>query len=254
MDKLELSLAPGKKAYFASDFHLGAPNFEKSLDREKKLVAWLDSIAPDCQYLFLVGDLFDFWFDYHDVVPKGFVRFLGKLADFSDRGVQIFLFTGNHDMWMFGYLEKEIGAKIYREAIEIQFDEYNMVVGHGDGLGPGDHTYKFLKQVFKNKICQWLFAFVHPRIGIGIAKKWSGHSRISNNRDDEFLGEKEFLWIYCKTLEMSKHHDLYLFGHRHLPLDLEVGENSRYINLGEWINHCRFVEFDGKSAKFLSWV
>ena len=141
MDRLELSLSPGKKAYFASDFHLGAPNFEKSLEREKKLVAWLDSISADCQYLFLVGDLFDFWFDYHDVVPKGFVRFLGKLADFSDRGIQIFLFTGNHDMWMFGYLEKEIGAKIYREAIEVQFEKFNMVVGHGDGLGPG----RFLK-------------------------------------------------------------------------------------------------------------
>jgi len=254
MHKLELTLAPGKKAYFASDFHLGAPNFEKSLEREKKIVSWLDSISGDCQYLFLVGDLFDFWFDYHDVVPKGFVRFLGKLADFSDRGVQVFLFTGNHDMWMFGYLEKEIGAKLFRENIEVDFGTFKIILGHGDGLGPGDHTYKLLKRVFQNRICQRLFAFLHPRIGMGIAKAWSGHSRISNHKDNEFLGEKEFLWIWCKAMEMNKDHDLYLFGHRHLPLDLVVGETSRYINLGEWINHCMYVEVDGVQANLKAWA
>ena len=254
MDRLELSLVPGKKAYFASDFHLGAPNFQKSLEREKKIVAWLNSISKDCEHLFLLGDLFDFWFDYNDVVPKGFTRFLGKLAELADKGIQIYIFTGNHDMWMFGYLEKEIGAKIYRDAIEIQFGNYSMVVGHGDGLGPGDYTYKFLKGVFKNKICQWLFAFIHPKIGIGIAKKWSSRSRITSNKDDRFLGEKEFLWAHTKTLEKEKHHDIYLFGHRHLPLDLEVGQTSRYINLGEWINHCRYAEFDGTATQLHSWA
>jgi UDP-2,3-diacylglucosamine hydrolase len=254
MFRLDLHLEPGRKAYFASDFHLGAPNFEKSLEREKKLVRWLDAISADCQYLFLLGDLFDFWFDYHDVVPKGFTRFLGKLADMSDRGVQIYVFTGNHDMWMFGYLEKETGATIFRDNIDITWQsKYKMLVGHGDGLGPGDNMYKFLKAIFRNPVCQRLFAFLHPRVGMGIAKAWSSHSRISNNKDDDFLGEKEFLWTYCKAQEAIQHRDLYLFGHRHLPLDLEVGKDSRYINLGEWLNHCKYLEFDGQKVELKDW-
>ena len=253
MLKLSRQLQPGKKAYFASDFHLGAHGQTASLEREKKLVRWLESISPDCQYLFLLGDLFDFWFDYHDVVPKGFVRFLGKLGQMSDSGIEIFIFTGNHDMWMFGYLEKELGAKVYREAIDIQWNQHKMRVGHGDGLGPGDYTYKLLKKVFGNKICQWLFAFLHPRIGMGIAKAWSSHSRIANNTDQNFLGEGEFLWQYCKAQERLEHHDFYIFGHRHLPLDLEVGSHSRYYNLGEWLHHCRYLEYDGESMEMKEW-
>lgn len=253
MQRLSLTLSPGYKAYFASDFHLGAPNHSVSLEREKKMVRWLDSISGDCQYLFLLGDVFDFWFDYHDVVPKGFVRLLGKLADMADRGIQISLFTGNHDMWMFGYLEKEIGAKVYREAIEIEWPAHTMMVGHGDGLGPGDYTYKFLKKVFANPVCQWLFAFLHPRIGMGIAKAWSSHSRIANHTDQDFLGDKEYLWQYCKEQEALQHHDFYVFGHRHLPLDLPVGTHSRYLNLGEWLNHCLFAKYDGDQLIVKPW-
>jgi UDP-2,3-diacylglucosamine hydrolase len=250
---LELSLEKGKKAYFASDFHLGAPSHEASLKREKKLVRWLDHISPDCQYLFLLGDVFDFWFDYHDVVPKGFVRLLGKLAHMHDAGTRIFIFTGNHDMWMFGYLQKEIGAGIFRSPLDIQWSGYSMLVGHGDGLGPGDRMYKILKSIFSNPVCQRLFAFVHPRIGMGIAKAWSAHSRISSHKDDAFLGEKEFLWSYCKGAEKIRHRDLYLFGHRHLPLDLEVAPNSRYINLGEWLRHFHYLEFDGMQVELKTW-
>jgi len=254
MLRLSLSLDPGKKAYFASDFHLGAPDFDTSLVREKKLISWLDSITNDCQYLFLVGDLFDFWFDYKHVVPKGHIRFLGKLASMADQGIRIFLFTGNHDMWMFGYLEQQLGAQLFREPVEVDFHSALMVLGHGDGLGSGDHSYKFLKKIFSSPVCQRLFAFLHPSIGIGIAKLWSRHSRISNNRDEEFLGEKEFLWAYCKELEATQHHDYYIFGHRHLPLDLPVGKKSRYLNLGEWMNHCRYIRFDGHLLEMKEWT
>jgi UDP-2,3-diacylglucosamine hydrolase len=254
MLRLSLSLKPGKKAYFASDFHLGAPDFANSLEREKKLVAWLDSISTDCQHLFLVGDLFDFWFEYKHVIPKGHIRFLGKLASLADNGVEIFLFTGNHDMWMFGYLEQQLGARLFRDSIEIDWNPGSMVVGHGDGLGPGDLSYKFLKKVFRNPFCQWMFGFVHPTVGMGIANAWSRHSRVTNNVDEDFLGEKEFLWVYAKELELTKHHDYYIFGHRHLPLDLPVGDKSRYLNLGEWIHHCRFITFDGKNLTMSEWA
>lgn len=253
MLRLSRTLAPGKKAYFASDFHLGSPDFETSLAREKKLVRWLNFIGPDCQYLFLVGDLFDFWFDYQDVIPKGYIRFLGKLAEMADSGVEIFLFTGNHDMWMFGYLEQQLQAKVYRDPIEIVWETKTMVVGHGDGLGPGDGMYKLLKRIFANKLCQRLFAFLHPRIGMGIANAWSAHSRIASHKDEAFLGEKEFLWTHCKTLEAAEHHDYYIFGHRHLPMDLPVGNGARYINLGEWMNHCKYLAFDGNQLAFLDW-
>lgn len=255
MQKLALTLDIGKKAYFASDFHLGVPDYASSLEREKKIIRWLNQIENDCQYLFLQGDLFDFWFDYADVVPKGFVRILGKLAEMSDKGIRLFLFTGNHDMWMFGYLEKELNCTIYRDTVDITWNGgYRMLIGHGDGLGPGDRLYKILKVIFKNPVCQWLFAFLHPRIGMGIANAWSRHSRIQNHVDGDFLGEKEYLWQYCEEMEKLEHRDCYLFGHRHLPIDMKVGQSSRYINMGEWLHHCRFVEFDGKVVSFLNWA
>ena len=253
MQRLTLSLKPGEAAYFASDFHLGAPDEISSIDREKKIVRWLDAVSADCRYLFLVGDLFDFWFEYRHVVPRGYVRFLGKLAELSDRGVKIFLFTGNHDMWMFGYLEQQLGARVFRESIEVQFEKKNMFIGHGDGLGPGDHTYKFLKRIFENRLCQKLFGALHPAIGFGIARAWSSHSRVANNKDEEFLGDAEFLWQYSREVQSKRHHDYYIFGHRHLPLDLPVGDSSRYLNPGEWLNHCRYLRFDGNQLEMKEW-
>ena len=180
MQRLTLSLKPGEAAYFASDFHLGAPDEMQSMEREKKIVRWLDAVSADCRHLFLVGDLFDFWFEYRHVVPRGYVRFLGKLAEMADRGVAIYLFTGNHDMWMFGYLEQQLNARVFRESIELVFEKKNILVGHGDGLGPGDHTYKFLKRIFENRLCQKLFGALHPGIGFGIARAWSSRSRVAN--------------------------------------------------------------------------
>ena len=239
-------MKPGKKIYFASDFHLGVPTYEKSLEREHKIVKWLDSIKADAEELYLLGDVFDFWFEYRTVVPRGYVRLLGKLAELSDSGIKIHYFTGNHDMWTFDYLEKELNVIIYRAPIEISYNGKAFYIGHGDGLGPGDHGYKFIKKVFASKVCQWLFARLHPNFGIGIANYFSKKSRIATGTTDEkFLGEeKEWLVIYSKEILAKKHFDYLIFGHRDLPLDIKI-DSSRYINLGDWIQYFTYGVFDG---------
>jgi len=246
-----LILEKGKKIYFASDFHLGVPTFEKSLEREKRIVAWLDTIKHDCEELYLLGDVFDFWFEYKTVVPRGFVRLLGKLAEISDSGIPIHYFTGNHDMWAFDYLEKELKVKMYRQPIEKTYKGKSFFIGHGDGLGPGDHGYKFIKKVFASKICQWLFARLHPNLGLSIANYWSGKSRIATGTvDEKFLGEeKEWLVIHSKELLEKKHYDYLIFGHRHLPLDIQINGTSRYINLGDWIKYNSYAVFDGENLE-----
>lgn len=238
----------GKKIYFASDFHLGVPDEVSSLVREKRIVSWLDGIRHDAEELYLLGDVFDFWFEYKTVVPRGFVRLLGKLAELSDAGIRIHYFTGNHDMWMFDYLEKEIGLKIYRSPIEATYNGKSFYIGHGDGLGPGDHGYKFIKKVFANPVCQWLFARLHPNFGVGLANYFSRKSRIATGTTDEvFLGEeKEWLVIHSKELLAKKHYDYLIFGHRHLALDISINGKSRYINLGDWIRYNSYAVFDGQ--------
>jgi UDP-2,3-diacylglucosamine hydrolase len=244
-------LKPGKKIYFASDFHLGVPDYEKSLIREKMIVEWLDIIKTDAEELYLLGDVFDFWFEYKTVVPRGYVRLLGKLAELSDLGIKIHYFTGNHDMWTFNYLSKELNVKIYREPIEAEYNNKKFYIGHGDGLGPGDHGYKFIKKVFSSKLSQWLFARLHPNAGISIAEYFSKKSRVATGISDEkFLGEeKEWLVIHSKELLSKKHYDYLIFGHRHLPLDIKINGSSRYINLGDWIRYFSYGVFDGTGFK-----
>lgn len=239
-----------KKIYFASDFHLGVPSAEESMKRERKVVAWLESIRHDAHTIYLLGDIFDFWFEYKHAIPKGFIRLQGKLAELSDSGVPIVFFTGNHDMWMFDYFPTELGIPIYRHPQVLQVGDQKLFIGHGDGLGPGDHTYKVIKKFFNSGICQWLFARIHPNLGIGIANYWSRKSRISNQKmDEKFLGtDKEFLCVYCTETEKKQHFDYYIFGHRHLPLDIKIGEQSRYINLGEWVNYTTYAVYDGKQV------
>ena len=247
MDHSTIQLPEGKKIYFASDFHLGAPDREKSIEREKKIVRWLDSIEQDAHVLYLIGDLFDFWFEYKHAVPKGGVRLQGKLAQLSDSGLPIVIFSGNHDMWMRNYFPEEFGIPVYHNPQEIEINGIKFLVGHGDGLGPGDFRYKILKKVFRNPLSNWLFGKVHPDLGIGIANAWSKTSRASNmEKDSRFLGDKEWLYAFCKEQEAHKHRDYYVFGHRHLPLNLEVTPRSRYINLGEWLSHYTYGVFDGK--------
>ena len=245
---MTITLPSNKKIFFASDFHLGVPNHDQSLVREKKIVRWLDSVKHEAHSIYLMGDIFDFWFEYKHAIPKGFIRLQGKLAELTDNGIPVIFFTGNHDMWMFDYFTKELNIPIHRNPIELEINSQKLLIGHGDGLGPGDLSYKILKKFFNSGVCQWLFARIHPNLGIGIAHYWSRKSRISNiKREEKFQGEEnEFLLTYCKELEQKTHHDFYVFGHRHLPLDLKVSETSRYINLGEWVHFNTYAEYDGK--------
>ncbi len=230
---------------------MGAPDYESSRERERLIVSWLDEIKDNCGELFLVGDLFDFWFEYKKAIPKGFVRLQGKIAEFTDEGIPVHVFTGNHDMWMFDYLPQELGIKLYKKPIHREFSGKKFMIGHGDGLGPGDHGYKFIKKVFANPLSQWLFARLHPNLGISMADYWSGKSRRANRAEDEkFLGEEnEWLAIYCKEYLKKEHIDYFIFGHRHLPLDIKLDKDSRYVNLGEWMNYQTYAVFDGEKLE-----
>lgn len=233
------------KIYFASDFHLGVPDHQSSREREDRIVRWLDMIKIDATEIYLIGDVFDFWFEYAAVIPKGFIRLQGKLAELSDAGIKITLFKGNHDMWMFDYFTNELGIQIISDELVIERNGKKFYLHHGDGLGPDDANYKILKKFFRSGLCQWLFASLHPNFGVGIARRWSLRSRIQNNKKEEFKDiDKEWLVAYSKELLVKDHYDYLVFGHRHFPLDIQLGD-SRYINLGEWINFNSYAVFDG---------
>ena len=244
-----MQIPKGKKIYFASDNHLGAPTQEKSRPREQKFVAWLDHVKQDAAAIFLLGDLFDFWFEYKTVVPKGFTRTLGKLAEISDSGIPIHYFVGNHDLWMNGYFEEELNIPVYHKPKDFTFNNITFFVGHGDGLGPKDKGYKRMKKVFTNHLCKWLFRWLHPDLGVKLGHYLSVKNKlISGDEDIRFLGkENEWLVQYSKRKLEQKYRDYFIFGHRHLPLDINLSENSKYINLGDWITHFTYGEFDGKS-------
>ncbi|WP_218841525.1 UDP-2,3-diacylglucosamine diphosphatase [Winogradskyella undariae] len=244
-----ITLAEGKKIYFASDNHLGAPTSDASKPREKKFVAWLDEIKHDAAAIFLLGDLFDFWFEYKTVVPKGFTRTLGKLAEISDSGIPIHYFVGNHDLWMHGYFEEELGIPVYHKPKEFLFNDTSVFIGHGDGLGPNDKGYKRMKKVFTNPVFKWLFKWMHPDIGLRIGQYLSVKNKmISGDDDDTFLGEEnEWLAVYCKRKLEDKHRDYFVFGHRHLPLEIDLNEKSKYVNLGDWIQYYTYGVFDGEN-------
>jgi UDP-2,3-diacylglucosamine hydrolase len=250
---IELALPPGQRIYFASDFHLGAPNLSSSRQRERAIVAWLEAARTDAAAIFLVGDVFDFWFEYRHAIPKGFLRFQGKLAELVDAGIRIEWYVGNHDLWLADYFTDELGIPIHRQPQTYLIAGKRFLVGHGDGLGPGDFTYKRLKKMFESRLAQTLFRWLHPDLGIGLALGWSKSSRIGNDeRGEEFLGEdREWLVQYCHEIEAQHHHDFYIFGHRHLTLDLPIGPNSRYINLGEWVTAKTYAVFDGETLALM---
>ncbi|MCU0422827.1 MAG: UDP-2,3-diacylglucosamine diphosphatase [Bacteroidia bacterium] len=235
--------------YFASDFHLGVPNFEKSLEREKRIVKWLDQISVNAKAIYLVGDLFDFWFEYRTVVPKGFTRLLGKLAELTDNGVEIHLFHGNHDLWQFGYFEKELGVIVHKKPIEITLGNTCFYIAHGDGLGPKQHRFKFILSIYRNYFFQRLFAFFHPNIGIGVANYVSAKSKEKTFADNAgYLGDdKEYLMLYTKSILSTSKADYFVYGHRHLPMFKEVAPGRFYFNLGDWFSYNTYAEFDGKS-------
>ena len=244
-----MQIPKGKKIYFASDNHLGAPTKAASFPREKKFIAWLDQIKKDAAVIFLLGDLFDFWMEYKTVVPKGFTRTLGKLAEISDSNVPIHYFVGNHDLWMNGYFEEELNIPVYHKPKEFTFNNTSFFIGHGDGLGPGDKGYKRMKKVFTNPFCKWLFRWLHPDIGVRMAQYLSVKNKLISGDDDaKFLGEdNEWLIQYCKRKLENKHRNYFVFGHRHLPLEIQLNEKSKYINLGDWIKYYTYGVFDGKT-------
>ena len=240
-----ITTSENKKIYFASDQHLGAPTPKASLPREKKFVSWLDTIKEDAGTIFLLGDLFDFWFEYKTVVPKGFVRVLGKLAELKDAGIDIYFFVGNHDLWMRDYFQKELNIPVFHKPQEFDINGKIFLIGHGDGLGPNDHGYKRMKKVFTFPFFKWLFRWLHPDIGVRLGHYFSVKNKlISGDEDARFLGdENEWLAQYCRRKLTEKHYDFFVFGHRHLPLEIELNNNSTYINLGDWIQYFTYGEF-----------
>ena len=244
-------MSQSKRIYFASDQHFGIPSPRESLLREKKFIQWLDEVSMDAGSIFLLGDLFDFWFEYKKVVPKGFVRVMGKLGELRDRGIDIFFFVGNHDLWMTDYFEKELNIPVYHHPKEYVFNKKRFLIGHGDGLGPGDKGYKRMKKVFTNPISKWLFRWLHPDLGVQFAQYLSTKNKlISGAEDVNFLGEEnEWLAQYAKRKLELKHFDYFLFGHRHLPMEISIGKNSTYINTGDWITHFTYAVFDGEKLE-----
>ena len=244
---LNIDLEEGKKIYFSSDNHLGAPNHKNSLVREKRFIRWLDSIKEDASAIFLLGDLFDFWFEYKKVVPKGFVRVLGKLAEISDAGIPLYFFVGNHDMWMDGYFENELNIQVFDKPKKFIINKKHFLIGHGDGLGPGDKGFKRMKKVFKNSFSKFLFRWIHPDIGVRFAQYLSTKNKLLSGTDDiEYKGEEnEWLVQYCKKILLNEKFEFFIFGHRHLPLDINISQSSRYINLGDWISYFSYAVFDG---------
>ncbi len=249
------------KIYFASDFHLGIPDHDSSLEREKLLVKWLESVRSDATEIFLMGDIFDFWFEYQTVIPKGFARLFGKLAELTDQGIPVILFRGNHDIWAFDYLSRELGLKIMREPEIRELAGRKFFLSHGDGLGPGDTGYKFLKRVFEFRPNQWLFNWLHPDLGTRMALFFSRRSRYANIlRDEKQLTDegtidlaKERMYLFAEEyLTRNPGIDYFIFGHRHIPAVIPVGDQSKYVNLGDWISNYSYAVFDGEKLEMMT--
>ncbi len=242
----------GKKIYFASDVHLGAPSIKNHREHENLFVSWLNHIKPTTAELYLMGDIFDFWFEYKHVVPRGFTRVLGKIAEFTDSGIPVHYFTGNHDLWVFDYLPQETGVILHREPVIKNFNGKQFYLAHGDGLGPYDKSYNRLKKIFTNKTLQWLFARLHPNLAFGIAKGWSKQSRLKNESSEgsRFLGaDNEWLMLYANDVLQKENIDFFIFGHRHIDLHTAINDKTQFIYLGDWVKKFTYGVWDGKEFK-----
>ena len=239
------------KIFFASDFHLGLPAGTPPLEREKKVVAWLNSIREEAKEIYLIGDIFDFWWEYKLVVPKGFTRFLGTLSSITDSGIPVHFFTGNHDMWVGSYLKDECGIIIHTSPVTTEFDGRIFHLAHGEGRGTKDLGYKILLSIFRNKPLQKMYSALHPSIGLGIGHRWSLNSRLGKGITKEFLGEdKEDLIRYAKTILEKEKIEFFIFGHRHLAMSYKLKEGPEVLFLGDWIHSGNFAEWDGNNLTF----
>lgn len=248
-------LSERPSVFMASDLHLGAPDLASSQLREKRFTGWMDAIRPQASGLILLGDIFDFWFEYKHAIPKGFIRIQGKLAEWKDAGIPIYIFTGNHDLWMKDYFTRELGIPVINKPMELQIFSHRCLVGHGDGLGPGDHGFKAMKTLFQNPLAQWAFRWLHPDMGIPLANYFSGSSRKAHRaKDAVHYGEKEFLFQFAKTTaEQKPDIQYFIFGHRHRPEEIQITEQSKMINLGDWIQHNTYLEIQKDSLKLHVW-
>lgn len=208
-------------------------------------------VKQNASEIYLLGDLFDFWFEYKHVVPKGYSRFFGKISEITDSGIPITIFKGNHDMWTFGYLEKELGVRVISDELIIERNGKKFFLHHGDGLGPGDNGYKWIRKLFRSRFGISLFGFLHPYLGAGLAQFLSKNSRIRNKENDKiYYGpDKEYIPQFCNETLKNEHFDYFICGHRHLPLDIPLMDSSRYINLGEWVNDFTYAEFNGTTLE-----
>ncbi|HNL84716.1 MAG TPA: UDP-2,3-diacylglucosamine diphosphatase [Chitinophagales bacterium] len=251
--QLNFQLTPDKKVYFLSDLHLGAQSYTQSLAREKTIISFLNHIKTDAQVLFFVGDIFDFWFEYRQAVPKYFVRFLAKIAELKDAGIDIYFIKGNHDLWMRNYLNDELGVQIIEDTIELNSGGKRILITHGDGKGKGDLKYKILKKIFTNPVSNFLFSWLHPDIGIKIALLWS-RSSFTDPITEVFKGEEnEWLLQYAQQMANEKQYDFVLMGHRHLPMEINLANGATYINLGDWIYNFTYAVFDGNLLSLKKW-
>lgn len=243
-----MNLEPGKKVYFLSDLHLGMFPYEASRQREKEIILWLESVRHETAALFLLGDTFDYWYEFRKVVPKGFVRFLAQIASFTDNGIPVHIFSGNHDVWMFDYLPQETGVLVHHEPMELEINGKKFLVGHGDGLGPGDHTYKWMKNGFRSKLLQSLFSsWLHPNFSMSLGQAWSKARRQQKKMESPQSSlEKDQLYLFTTQTLLEKHYDYFIFGHHHHPEDISLNGNSRYINTGDWLKHNSYAVFDGQ--------
>ncbi len=235
-----------KKVFFVSDAHLGFKPREQSIKTEKLFVRWLDEMKDQAAAFYLVGDIFDYWWEYKKVVPRGFTRTLGKIAEITDMGIPVHFFTGNHDVWVFDYLPREVGVTVHKKPVVETINNKKFFIAHGDGLGPREGHYKFLKAIFDNKILQWLYARLHPNFTTMLAHQWANKSRYIKGDIIPFKGEeKEKLMLFAKDMLKKEHFDYFVFGHRHLPLNIKLNNNSSFICLGDWFHHFTYAVFDG---------
>jgi len=243
------------KIYFASDFHLGIPDHSQSLERERLFIQWLNEIKHDAAEIYLMGDIFDFWFEYKTVIPKGFVRLLGILAEITDSGIPVHLFRGNHDVWAFNYLNEEANIQLHRQAEVKVFGDKKFFLAHGDGLGPGDTGYKILKKVMEFRFNQWLFKWIHPDMGTRMGLYFSKRSRYANiaregKKESTNHVEDERLYLFSQEyLTENPDIDYFIFGHRHFPIDVSISRKTRFIMIGDWITNFSYVVFDGKDVE-----
>ena len=239
-----------KNIYFLSDAHLGSLAIPHRRTQERRLVRFLDSIKDKAAAVYLLGDMFDFWNEYKYVVPKGFTRFLGKISELTDMGVEVHFFTGNHDIWTYGYLEEECGVILHRNPLTTEIYGKEFYLAHGDGLGDPDNKFKLLRKIFHNRGCQRLLNFFHPWWGMQLGLNWAKHSRLkrADGKEPPYMGEdKEYLVLWTKEY-MKTHPDIdyFIYGHRHIELELTLNRKARMLILGDWITQFTYAVFDGE--------